>query len=139
MCGLSCVRTYSKGQAVISLSSGESEYCGLVSAVSNLLGDGAMAEDWGIKFRLKVWMDASAGVSIGGRRGLGRVKHIDTIFLWVQQVVTQGRVKLGKKPTEEMLADILTKPVSEKLMEYMMRGMSYFYEEGKHRLAKGTA
>ena len=75
-------------------------------------------------------MDASVGISIGSRRGLGRVKHIDTIFLWVQQVVTQGRVKIGKKPTDEMLADILTKPVSEELMEYMMRGMSYFMKRG---------
>ena len=55
MCGLSCIRTYSKGQAVISLISGESEYYALVSAISHLLGDGAMAQDWGIQFRLRVW------------------------------------------------------------------------------------
>ena len=84
-------------------------------------------------------MDASAGISIGSRRGLGRVKHIDTMFLWVQQVVTQGRVRLGKKGTDEMLADILTKPVNEKIMERMLRGMAFFFEEGKHRLAKETA
>ena len=138
MRGLSCIRTYSKGQAVISLSSGESEYYGLVSAISHLLGDGAMAKDWGIQFRLRVWMDASAGISIGSRRGLGRVKHIDTVFLWVQQIVTQWRVRLGKKGADEMLADILTKPVNEKIMERMLRGMAFFFEEGKHRLAKGT-
>ena len=31
-------------------------------------------------------MDATAGIAIGSRRGLGRVKHIDTVFLWAQHV-----------------------------------------------------
>ena len=61
------------------------------------------------------------------------------MFLWVQQIVTQGRVRLGKKGTDEMLADILTKPVNEKIMERMLRGMAFFFEEGKRRLAKSTA
>ena len=29
-------------------------------------------------------MDATAGFAIGSRRGLGRVRHIDTVFIWVQ-------------------------------------------------------
>ena len=33
------------------------------------------------------------------------MKHIDTVFLWVQTMVTEGKVTLGKKPTKEMLAD----------------------------------
>ena len=45
-------------------------------------------------------------VPIGQRRALSRVKHIDTVFLWVPEVVRQGRVKVSKKHTEEMLADM---------------------------------
>ena len=56
-------------------------------------------------------MDATAGIAIGSRRGLGRVKHIDTVFLWVQAMVKEGKISLGKKPTKEMLADLLTKLV----------------------------
>ena len=45
MLGDSKVSTYCKGQAVIALSSGEAEYCGLVSAVSQTIfsgiGDGS--------------------------------------------------------------------------------------------------
>ena len=29
------------------------------------------------------YMDATTGLSIGSRHGLGKVKHIDTVFLWV--------------------------------------------------------
>ena len=50
-------------------------------------------------------MDATAGIAIGSRRGLGRVKHTDTVCLWVQAMVTEGKISLGKTPTKEMLAD----------------------------------
>ena len=58
-------------------------------------------------------MDATAGTAIGSRRGLGRVKHIDTVFLWVQTMVTRGKISLGKKPTKD---DILTKHVDAATM-----------------------
>ena len=48
-------------------------------------------------------MDATAGIAIGSLRGLGRVKHIDTVFLWVQAMVTEGKISLGSKPTKDML------------------------------------
>ena len=31
-------------------------------------------------------MDATAGIAIGSRRGLGRVKHIETVFLLVRAI-----------------------------------------------------
>ena len=31
-------------------------------------------------------MDATAGIAMASRRGLGRVKHVDTVLLSVQQV-----------------------------------------------------
>ena len=90
---------------MIALSSGEAEYCGLVSATSQLPGLQSIHLDWGLKFNAHAWMDTTAGIAIGSRRGLGRVKHIDTVFLWVQAMVTEGKISLGKKPTKEMLAD----------------------------------
>jgi hypothetical protein len=136
MFGSSCIKTYSKGQAVISLSSGESEYYGLVSGMASLLGEVAVARDWGLSLSARVWMDASAGIAIGSRRGLGRVKHIDTVFLWCQQMVTSGRVKVGKQSTHDMLADVLTKPVPEALMTEMLRRMGFEYVTGRHALGK---
>ena len=62
-------------------------------------------------------MDATAGIAMGSRRGLGRVKHIDTLFLWVQTMVTEGKISLGKKPPKEMPADILTKHVDSVRVE----------------------
>ena len=46
MLGGSTVSTYCEGQAVIALSSGEAEYCGLVSATSQMLGLQSILLDW---------------------------------------------------------------------------------------------
>ena len=82
--GKATIKTYCKGQAVIALSSGEAEYYGLVSGISQGLGEKAMLSDWDIGVDVQLWMDTTAGIAIGSRRGLGRVKHIDTVFLWVR-------------------------------------------------------
>ena len=92
---------------MIAHSSGEAEKYGLVSATSHMLGLQSILLDWRWKFSAHGWMDATAGIGIGSRRGLGRVKHIDTVFLWVQATITEGEVTLGKNPTKEMLAVFL--------------------------------
>jgi len=135
MLGQSCIRTYSKGQGVISLSSGESEYYGLTGGLSTALGDVSLAKDWNVRLAAHVLMDASAGIAIGSRRGLGKVKHIDTVFLWCQEVINNKRASISKRSTQDMLADVLTKPVSEPLMVEMLKRMGYHYRDGSHRLA----
>ena len=132
--GSATTKTYCKGQAVIALSSGEAEYYGLVSAISHALGEQAMLEDWNIKVEIQIWMDATAGIAIGQRRGLGKVKHIDTTFLWVQEVVNRGRARVGKKKTKEMLADMFTKAISAPDMVRHMEGMGFKFEEGRSHL-----
>ena len=134
MIGKHVVHSYSKGQAVIALSSGEAEYYGLVSGISQALGTVSLIRDWGIGLKAHVWMDATAGIAIGSRRGLGKVKHIDTVFLWAQEVVNTGRVTVGKKPTTEMLADILTKPVTHSILRKMLTNMSFEFQAGEHSL-----
>ena len=129
MLGENCVKTYNRGQGVISLSSGESEYYALVSATSEALGLNALLKDFGVRI-----MDATAGIAMGSRRGLGKAKHIDTVFHWVQSYVSEGRVKF-KRHTSEMLADMLTKPVSEALTNKLMKEIKFVFKEGKHELA----
>ena len=53
MAGGCCIKSYSKGQGVVSLSSGEREYYALVSSASSLLGEVSTATDWGFKPRMK--------------------------------------------------------------------------------------
>ena len=49
-------------------------------------------------------------------------------------MVNNGRVTVGKKDTKEMLADMLTKPVPAPVMEYLLKGMGYSFEQGEPEL-----
>ncbi|CAE7805490.1 unnamed protein product [Symbiodinium sp. CCMP2592] len=119
--GKAVIKATAKGQAVIALSKKQ-----------------AMLADWGINCPVITNMDATTGISIGSRTGLGRVKHIHTCFLWVQEVIDSGRVKLKKVPTGEMLADLMTKPLDAKLIQKFLQGMGYNSREGRHPLALKT-
>ena len=106
--GKCTIRTTCKSQAVIALSSGEAEYYGLVSGLCQALGEQSTLQDWGIKVSIVGYMDATTGLSIGSRHGLGKVKHIDTVFLWAQDKILSGKAKLLKKHTDDMLKQIFS-------------------------------
>ena len=53
------------------------------------------------------------------------VKHIDTSFLWVQDLVSSGKITLGKKHTSENYADVLTKPVDGATLRRFMLALGF--------------
>ena len=69
-------------------------------------------------------MDSNTGWAIASRHGLGRVKHVDTVFLWVQDAVSSGRIALGKKPTIDMLSDLLTKAMDQARIRMLLKRMN---------------
>ena len=89
--GKCTIRTTCKSQAIIALSSGEAEYHGLVFKLCQALGEQSTLQDWGVKVSIVGCMDATTGLSIGSRHGLGKVKHIDTVFLWAQDKILERR------------------------------------------------
>ena len=69
--------------------------------------------------------------ALGSRRGLGRVKHIDTVFLWVQEAKGSGKFAIGKKHTSENVADLLTKAIGASELKKFMLAMGFEYLAGK--------
>jgi hypothetical protein len=63
----------------------------------------------GIDLPLRVWTDSSAAIGICSRQGLGKLRHLDTHTLWIQQAVRTKRVDLRKVLGERNPADLLTK------------------------------
>ena len=122
---------------MIALSTGEAEYYGLIATASTALGEQAMTAHWGVKLSVNIGMDASAGISIASRRGLGKVKHIDTCYLWVQEIVEKGRIRLKKLSTQDMLAHLMTKPLDGQTAMKLLGRMGYSVRSGKHELALG--
>ena len=109
MLGQHLIKSWSSTQASIALSSGEAEYYGVVKASGVSLGYQALLADVGLKIPIRVWTDSSATIGICGRQGLGRLRHIDTQCLWIQQRVRDGTVQLYKVRGEENPADLFTK------------------------------
>ena len=58
---------------------------------------------------LDVYSDSTAGRGMCQRTGVGKVRHLELRFLWIQERLRLKAFRLNKETTEEMTADILTK------------------------------
>ena len=81
------LKSWSSTQPSISLSSGEAEYYGVVKATGIALGQQSLMADLGMKVSVRVWTDSSAARGICGRSELGKLRHVQTHTLWVQERV----------------------------------------------------
>jgi len=109
MLGKHTIKHWSSTQTSIALSSGEAEFAGVIRGAGQGLGYQALLSDFGVDAPLRVWTDSSAAIGICNRQGLGKLRHLDTHTLWIQQAVRLKRVDLRKVPGESNPADLLTK------------------------------
>ena len=56
-----------------------------------------------------MYSDSTAGRGMCQRTGVGKVRHLELRFLWIQERLRLKAFRLNKETTEEMTADILTK------------------------------
>ena len=104
-----CIKAWSSTQSSVALSSGEAEFAGVVRGAGIGLGYISLLEDLGMKIPMRLWCDSSAAIGICSRQGLGKLRHLDTHTLWVQQAVRARRFELRKVPGESNPADLMTK------------------------------
>jgi hypothetical protein len=112
MIGAHSVKSWSSTQPQVSLSSGEAEFYGTVRASGMGLGFQSLMRDLGCELKVRIWTDSSAAIGICTRQGLGKLRHLDTQTLWIQQAVRSGRIDLRKVGGEVNPADLLTKHMS---------------------------
>ena len=88
------LRAYSKTQAVIAKSSGESELYAVVRASSEALGILTLLADFGCStMRASVGMDASAAIGIVQRQGISKLRHVEVDVLWIQEQFWQNQAQ----------------------------------------------
>jgi hypothetical protein len=107
--GSHTAKTWSTTQSSIALSSGEAEFNGVVRGAGVGLGYQSLLRDLGQDLPLRVWSDSTASIGICSRQGLGKLRHLDTHTLWIQQAVRTGRVDLRKVLGDVNPADLFTK------------------------------
>ena len=76
-------------QKARALSSGEAEYYAMVIGCSEGLGMQLLAEDMGWKVEVWLWTDNSGSKAAGNLGGLGKLRHVELRWLWVQDVVKE--------------------------------------------------
>ncbi len=109
MMGGHTIKTWSSTQTGVALSSGEAELNGVLKGSAMGLGFQSMLKDLGISVPLRVWTDSSAAIGICNRQGVGKLRHLDTHLLWIQQAVRSRRVDLRKISGDVNPADLFTK------------------------------
>ena len=70
---------------------------------------------------MRIWTDSSAAKAVAKRRGLGKLRHVELKWLWVQDMVKEGRVQLQTVRGEENVADHLTKPKNHTDVEDLLK------------------
>ena len=135
MHGKHLLRSFSKTQANIALSSAEAELYAMVLAASEGLGAKAMCLDYGCSAGVVLNVDASAAIGVAQRKGLGKLRHLNTQALWIQDAVRERRIELKKVSGTENPADLVTKHLDKRTMEKMIGKMGFATLEGRSSLA----
>ena len=74
-----------------------------------------MAADMAKVVKPLVRVDATASKAIASRRGVGRVRHLHTQVLWVQEAVARRELTIVKVTGNENPGDMGTKTLSSKV------------------------
>jgi hypothetical protein len=117
-------------QTEIALSTTESEYIGISYAlrdaipIMNLLQEmrskGFPVFKTKPKLHCKVFEDNSGALEMAKtHKYRPRTKHLNIKLHHFRDYVTRGNISIHKIDTKEQIADILTKPVSREILEYL--------------------
>ena len=124
MIGNCLIKHWSKTQTTISLSSGEAELHGIAYGAAQPLGLQSLLKDLGWSLKIRVHSDATAAIGICRRKGLGKVRHLDTTDLWIQDKVRGKKLEMVNILGTENPADVLTKYVNRQQMEAAISRMN---------------
>ena len=126
MLGSHTLKTWSKDQSVIALSSGEAELYAANFGAAQALGLKSMAGDLGLSLKIFLFIDAKAALGIINRQGLGKVRHIEVQDLWLQEAVKKKRIEIFKVDGNDNVSDLMTKPLSFEVMKGHLDKMYMF-------------
>ena len=130
--GRRLIKTWSKTQAVVALSSAEAELYGAVKGACEGLGSASLREDLGRRGGLQLHMDASAAMGIIERKGVCNMRHLDLNNLWLQEQRAKMEIPMNKVKGTENPADLFTKHLtSASGIETLLHAFGCVYRSGR--------
>ena len=106
------MKPWSRTQGSLAVSSGEAEFYAALKGAAEGLGVKSLLADLGHEVTVEVITDSTAAKGTASRIGIGKMKHLDVGWLWLQELVRKGRISLRKINGKVNPADLLTKPKS---------------------------
>ena len=129
--GTHVLKTWSKQQKTVALSSAEAELHAMVAASAETLGIIALMADMGMRVEGEVYSDSTAALGIAQRSGIGKLRHVRTQALWVQEVRAEGRLSYKKVLGSRNPADALTKYMAGTLMDQHVATVGMEFRGGR--------
>ena len=90
----------------------QSEFYALIKGSSAVLGLQSLFADWGLQITVEVQSDSTSAKSMADRKGVAKVKHMQTRFLWIQERIANGDITVSHISTKINPADPFTKPLT---------------------------
>ena len=125
MRGAHCIQTWSVTQGACALSGAEAEFYAMIKGSSELLGIISLAQDLNVSFQGHLRSDSPAAIGIAQRRGLGKVKHMHTQYLWIQERIRAKDVVVHKVGTDNNVADLFTKHLARPKIDKFMSSLGF--------------
>ena len=116
----------SKKQATVALSTAEAEYIALSAATREAIWLRRLLTDIGVPLKgpTVIHEDNQGAIAIARNPvSHARTKHIDIRYHFVCEGIQNGAVDLKYVPTDEMVADILTKPLPKHRFKKLLHTM----------------
>ena len=91
--------------------------------------------DLGIQTVCTMMTDSTAAKGMTNRRGHGKVKHLQTCELWLQEIVKDKRIEIQKVGTKDNPADLMTKHLDGRTAAEHLKKLSAMTATGRRDLA----
>ena len=112
--------SFVRGQKVVTLSSGEAELVALTQTVGESI---LVKKAWEFLTREETWhlarTDSSVARAIATRLGVGKVRHLQTSCLWLQQWIARKELRMAAIPTSKNPTDCGTKILPGSRLKYL--------------------
>eukprot|EP00742_Colponemidia_sp_Colp-10_P002552 GILJ01002727.1.p2 GENE.GILJ01002727.1~~GILJ01002727.1.p2 ORF type:complete len:509 (+),score=47.37 GILJ01002727.1:627-2153(+) len=119
----------SKKQPTVALSSTEAEYMAASHAAREALWLKKLLDELGIKKQdsISIFSDSQGAIALGKNPvNHSRTKHIDIQHHFIRDLIESNVIAMKYLQTEEMPADLLTKPLSKEKHEFCMKKLGLF-------------
>ena len=133
--GAHVLKSWSSTQVTVALSSAEAELYALTKGAAQALGFITLLADLGAEVKATVHTDATAAIGIARRAGLGKLRHLNVRYLWLQQELQGTEMTLHKVHGLANPADLVTKHLNQQAASKHLELLDMWTEGGRAEAA----